>query len=390
MTATATKTAHTPGKLADRKGELYDGFAAGKTNPVLAEEFGAHISTIIYHRKKWEEAGKPGAEPMAAPVIQQPPDGDLPPPPPVSCRSVRRQQNLRRPSPNRRPPPVDPLAQDPDNPPATKEQLEQLKAVMAGKVPKPDPQPSAPVRSAPPAVKKPESDQLQWKIEKGRIYEGSIARVEFNFVLVDLIELADSKGRAPRGKVNMAATGLPPMIRDLRDAKQFGLREGALVNAQVIDVRPDPHRPGRQLITLDLDQAPGHPHGYTPPSHLPKQPAKPEPKAAETMTVSDANVLLKAKDEILRLQEQVKATEADRRQLEADLQAAMAVIEQGSAPAQFSLCDTCLKADVCHLALNYQDKIEPAPDDKPDRLATVEIAYGPRPVFKCSAHVKAG
>lgn len=372
MTVTASKTSHTPGKLAEKKDQLYAGFAAGKTSQALADEVGVHLTTIKYHRKKWEEAGRPGAP--ATPESTQPHDDDLPPPPPApvdETSAASAAQNA---------PPALEVA-DPDNTPATKEQLKQLQAVMSGNAPRTDTHP-APARIVTTVPMKAESDQPQWQIEKGRIYEGSVARVEWNFVLVDLIELADMKGRSPRGKVGMAATGLPPMIRDLRDAKQFGLREGALVNVQVVDVRPNPNDKGRPFIALSLDGAPGHPDGYTPPSHLPKQSA--------TLSVADTNALLKAETEIQRLQERVKAGEEARQRLTADLAAAMATIEQASAEKPVSLCDTCLKADVCHLALNYQDEIELTPEDKPDRLASVQIAYGARPVTTCSAYVQTG
>lgn len=377
MTATAT-TSHTPGKLKERKDELYAGFAAGRTDKELSAEFEVHSATISYHRKQWEKTPKA----KAAPVIDPPPVAEPPAAPP--------------PTPKTEPVAATTESAPKGDRPATREEIEKLAKVLKGEAPRPQDAASAPkgpvVKGLPTVA----------PVEQGRIYEGAIFKIEWNFALIDLIELADPKGRCPRGKVGLDECGLPHTVRDLRDARQYGFKEGALVYAGVLSAKPDPNRAGRQLINLSLDQAPGHPEGYTPPSHFPRQEAKPkaqqpepeaqkvEDEATQAALLKAQEALAKAREEIKQLAETVEGAVETCNRLTAERDEA---IDQANAAEQRAaglegLCVTCVKADICPFVDLMADSIEP--ESKPGRLAVVEILYGPRPVTKCSSYVKAG
>lgn len=326
-------TKHSPGKLGDRKDELYGMFAEGAKNADLAKHFNLDVSTITYHLKQWEKLGRPDPRP-AAPAADA-----VPVPEPTKTVT---------PAP----------APESEDRPATPEELRRLAAVLRGEAEPPAPPAKPqPVTKPAPVAKQPEFD-----VKVGQVYEGAVARVEARFILVDIIELANMKGHCPRGKVSWEETGI-------RKPDLFGhIHEGDLVNVKVLAVNQDPHR-SKVHIDLSIRQAPPHP-GMLPAEVEQSLLAQPAPASAPVILPPPAPVVTVTAP---------IAEPAPPPKIETPV----------SSPVNQSLCETCIHrlGPFCPFKDNYVDEITLAEEHKPKDLAHIAVVYGPRPVRQCAAYL---
>jgi RNA polymerase sigma factor (sigma-70 family) len=393
---TAEAMKHRPGKVAERKEELYARFAAGKGETKaqveeLAKEFGCGPTTINYWRNKWiaeQKAAADAARPVSATpepdsVAQAPitePAGETLTPDqselmPQDQEIVTAALETMGVTPG---PEVANAEQNPGDAPPTADQLQALKQHFAGggKADAPTCPPSAP-QGTPPTVS---SKRLP---EAGQVCEGVIWRVEPAYALVDLVETFDGR-RHLRGK--LSKFDAPKALNSSGDMRDL-LREGDLVNAVVTKVEPR-HMGNGWNVFLSLRNAPPH---------------EQEPETLRHARVGEAilghrpeqaPIVARGADVAAEVQNghapqaPAAVTDEEIRASQAQLLPKLLDVVRADKVEVVNICLTCVKRDVCPVALEdyYDTPIELPAENKPEKLKSLRVVYGRRFVQECSSY----
>lgn len=224
--------------MAVDKTRLHALFAEGKSDAEIAVEFERAPSTITYHRKVWEKAGRPGLKVSESESVVVTPEPEPQPVEPVSLVPAAEVHAD----------PPTPEEEQPVPPDMVKQLQEKFAPVTAGSGPQKPPQPKPqPPKQSKPAVQWNPPAKAKRTLQEGEWYEGAVAVIGDNWVLIDLVELADDQGHSPRGILHQSKAGdgiNPAMV----------YKVGSLVDVKVVEKRFNPKRQ-KLDITLTTDDS---------------------------------------------------------------------------------------------------------------------------------------
>lgn len=204
---------------------------------------------------------------------------------------------------------------------------------------------------------------------QGQVYEGTVCKVFPDYVLVELDDFLDDRGKHLTGKVSKG---------DLRDGKfvvdcRNEIDAGTPVNVLVRSLNFNPGTQ-RWYIILSVRDAPAHElmewRGPRPGSLGAPGGARLTATGAEV-----AQALATETPTTWRPQSRTSDEEAQTVQIRLET-------------AEVDKCPTCVHQLVCRLSDLYAGAVELADADKPQRLQAVAVAvtYGRRPVQECSVY----